>query len=105
MLHIVNHHHDSSRIKKDEDRVNRVWLERVKFGSWIALTRLVNTNPPWQATWTLDFLAKRVPGRSEILYKAVLRLIVCLLLFNFVGTMNGKGDRSNKNQHEIFDWS
>lgn len=106
MLHIVNHHHNSSRIQKIKDHANKAWLERLKFGLWIALplsTRLVGTL--WQVTGTPDFPAKRVPSRSEILYKAVLRLTVCLLLFDFVGTMNGKNDRSNKNQQEIFDWS
>lgn len=108
MLHIVNRHDgDSSGVAKTKDPAkNRTSLERAKFGLWIALplsTRLVNT--PWQVTGTPDFPAKRVPSRSKILFTAVLRLVVCLLLFDFVGTMNGKGDGSNKNQREVFDWS
>lgn len=48
MLHTVNRRHDSSRVKTEKGRADRFWLERVKFGLWIALplsTRLVNT--PW----------------------------------------------------------
>lgn len=106
MLHIVKCDHDSSYTRKTRDRPNRAWLERLAFGSWIALPlgpRLVNT--PWQVTGTPEFPARRIPSRSALLCRALLRLITCLLIFDLVGMMNGKDDPTNKINQVLFDWS
>lgn len=107
MPHIVKYNHDPSHSRRTKDRPNRAWLERLAFGSWIALPlgpRLVNTR--WQVTGTPDFPARRVPSRSKLLWRASLRLIACLLIFDLVGIMNGKDDpANNKKNQELFDWS
>lgn len=106
MLHIVERNHDSSDTRKSGDRSNRAWLKKLAFGIWIALPlgpRLVNTL--WQVTGTPEFPARRVPSRSELLRKAILRRITCLLIFDLVATINGKDDPTNKTNQELFDWS
>jgi hypothetical protein len=106
MRHIVKCDHDLSDTRKPKDRPNRTWLERLAFGFWIALPlgpRLVNTI--WQVKGTSEFPLRRIPSRSELLGRAWLRLITCLLIFDLVGIMNGKDDSINKTNQELFDWS
>lgn len=106
MPHIVKRDRDSADVRKSGDRSNQTWFKKLAFGVWIALPlgpRLVNTR--WQVTGTPEFPARRVPSRSELLGKAILRLITCLLIFDLVGTINGKDDPTNKTNQELFNWS